>query len=67
MRFIKRLFKNLWKYLFLPIGVISIFSATDYSRKEIKAMTHKEVSDLISELQDDMLYNELMSYGLPNQ
>ena len=27
MRFIKRLFKNLWKYLFLPIGVISIFSA----------------------------------------
>ncbi|AXF38620.1 membrane protein [Staphylococcus phage Twillingate] len=27
IRFIKRLFKNLWKYLFLPIGVISIFSA----------------------------------------
>ena len=27
MRFIKRLFKNLWEYLFLPIGVISIFSA----------------------------------------
>ncbi|MGK8216908.1 hypothetical protein [Staphylococcus epidermidis] len=42
-------------------------SLTDYSRKEIKAMTHKEVSDLISELQDDILYNELMSYGLPNQ
>ena len=40
---------------------------TDYSRKEIKAMTHKEVSNLISELQDDILYNELMSYGLPNQ
>ncbi len=42
-------------------------SLTDYSRKEIKTMTHKEVSDLISELQDDILYNELMSYGLPNQ
>lgn len=42
-------------------------SLTDYSRKEIKAMTHKEVSNLISELQDDILYNELMSYGLPNQ
>ena len=42
-------------------------SLTDYSRKEIKAMTHKEVSNLISELQDDILYNELISYGLPNQ
>ena len=42
-------------------------SLTDYSRKEIKAMTHKEVSNLISELQDHILYNELMSYGLPNQ
>ena len=42
-------------------------SLTDYSRKEIKAMTHKEVSNLISELRDDILYNELMSYGLPNQ
>ena len=42
-------------------------SLTDYSRKEIKAMTHKEVSNLISELQDDILYNELMIYGLPNQ
>lgn len=42
-------------------------SLTDYSRKEIKAMTHKEASNLISELQDDILYNELMSYGLPNQ
>ena len=42
-------------------------SLTDYSRKEIKAMTHKEVSNLISELQDDILYNELLSYGLPNQ
>ena len=29
-------------------------SLTDYSRKEIKAMTHKEVSNLISELQDDI-------------
>ncbi|USL87143.1 hypothetical protein [Staphylococcus epidermidis] len=42
-------------------------SLTDYSRKEIKAMTHEEVSDLIDELRDDILYNELMSYGLPNQ
>ena len=38
-------------------------SLIDYSRKEIKAMTHKEVS----KLRDDILYNELMSYGLPNQ
>lgn len=30
-------------------------------------MTHKEVSNLIDELRDDILYNELMSYGLPNQ
>ena len=42
-------------------------SLTDYSRKEIKAMTHEEVSNLIDELRDDILYNELMSYGLPNQ
>lgn len=27
MKFINRLIKNLWEYLFLPIGVISIFSA----------------------------------------
>ena len=31
-------------------------SLTDYSRKEIKAMTHKR-SDLISELQDDIAYD----------
>lgn len=42
-------------------------SLTDYSRKEIKAMTHEEISNLIDELRDDILYNELMSYGLPNQ
>ena len=42
-------------------------SLTDYSRKEIKAMTYKEVSALINELQDDILYDELMSAGLPNQ
>ncbi len=48
-------------------GLQNQTSLTDYSRKEIKVMTHKEVSNLISELQDDILYNELMSYGLPNQ
>lgn len=42
-------------------------SLTNYSRKEIKAMTHKEVSSLINELQDDILYNEMMRCGLPNQ
>lgn len=42
-------------------------SLTDYSRKEIKAMTHKEISDLIDELNNDIAYDELMSAGLPNQ
>lgn len=42
-------------------------SLTDYSRKEIKAMTHKEISDLIDELNDDIAYDEVMSNGLPNQ
>ena len=42
-------------------------SITDYSRKEIKAMTHKEISDLIDELNDDIAYDEVMSNGLPNQ
>jgi len=42
-------------------------SLTDYSRKEIKAMTHKEISDLIDELNNDIAYDEVMSTGLPNQ
>ena len=42
-------------------------SLTDYSRKEIKAMTHKEISDLIDELNNDIAYNDVMSTGLPNQ
>ncbi|RIL69143.1 hypothetical protein BUY49_11515 [Staphylococcus devriesei] len=42
-------------------------SLTDYSRKEIKTMTHKEVSTLIDELNDDIAYNDVMSTGLPNQ
>ncbi|QIY36446.1 hypothetical protein [Staphylococcus hominis] len=42
-------------------------SLTDYSRKEIKAMTHKEISDLIDELNNDIAYDEVMSAGLPNQ
>lgn len=42
-------------------------SLTDYSREEIKAMTHKEVSNLIDELNNDMAYNDVMSTGLPNQ
>lgn len=42
-------------------------SLTDYSRKEIKAMTHKEISNLIDELNNDIAYNEVMSTGLPNQ
>ncbi len=49
------------------IGLQKQTSLTDYSREEIKVMTHKEVSNLISELKDDILYNELMSYSLPNQ
>jgi len=42
-------------------------SLTDYSRKEIKAMTHKEISDLIDELNNDIAYDEVMITGLPNQ
>lgn len=42
-------------------------SLTDYSRKEIKAMTHREISDLIDELNNDIAYDEVMSTGLPNQ
>lgn len=42
-----------------------------YSDKKIKAMSHKEVSGVIEKLQreidDDALYNECMSNGLPNQ
>ncbi|MCG1090154.1 hypothetical protein ACRS4C_00435 [Staphylococcus epidermidis] len=42
-------------------------SLTDYSRKEIKEMTHKEISDLIDELNNDIAHDEVMSTGLPNQ
>lgn len=42
-------------------------SLTNYSRKEIKVMTHKEISTLIDELKDDIAYNDVMSTGLPNQ
>lgn len=33
----------------------------------IKAMTHKEISDLIDELNNDIAYDEVMSAGLPNR
>ncbi|MCJ0924030.1 hypothetical protein MTW91_01865 [Mammaliicoccus sciuri] len=43
----------------------------EYEEHEIKAMNNKEISTAISELKkyiaEDDLYNECMSYGLPNQ
>lgn len=43
----------------------------DYTEKEIRNMSHNEISSVIDELKkaiaEDELYNECMSYGLPNQ
>ncbi|ELH0989232.1 hypothetical protein Q9917_001867 [Staphylococcus pseudintermedius] len=43
----------------------------EYGEQEIKAMNDQEISTVISELKRyisyDDLYNECMSYGLPNQ
>lgn len=43
----------------------------EYGEQEIKAMNDQEISKVISELKRyisyDDLYNECMSYGLPNQ
>lgn len=40
-------------------------------KKEIRNMNHNEISIVIDELKkaiaEDELYNECMSYGLPNQ
>lgn len=42
-----------------------------YTEKEIKNMSHNEIGTVIVELKkaiaEDELYNECMSYGLPNQ
>ena len=47
------------------------YGAEDYTEKEIKNMSHNEISIVIDELKkeiaEDELYNECMSYGLPNQ
>lgn len=47
------------------------YGSEDYTEKEIKSMSHKEISIVIDELKkaiaEDELYNECMSYGLPNQ
>ena len=47
------------------------YGAEDYTEKEIKNMSHNEISIVIDELKkaiaEDELYNACMSYGLPNQ
>ena len=47
------------------------YGTKDYTKKEIKNMSHNEISIVIDELKtaitEDELYNECMSYGLPNQ
>ncbi|WP_204236757.1 hypothetical protein [Mammaliicoccus sciuri] len=47
------------------------YDIEEYEEHEIKAMSNKEISTAISELKkyivEDDLYNECMSYGLPNQ
>ena len=47
------------------------YGAEDYTEKEIKRMNNSEISIVIDELKkaiaEDELYNECMSYGLPNQ
>ena len=47
------------------------YGAEDYTEKEIKRINNSEISIVIDELKkaiaEDELYNECMSYGLPNQ
>ncbi|MDW4382517.1 hypothetical protein QI097_00485 [Staphylococcus saprophyticus] len=47
------------------------YGSEDYTVKEIRNMSHNEISIVIDELKkaiaEDELYNECMSYGLPNQ
>lgn len=47
------------------------YGAEDYTEKEIKSMSYNEISIVIDEIKkaiaEDELYNECMSYGLPNQ
>lgn len=47
------------------------YGTKDYTKKEIKNMSNNEISIVIDELKtaiaEDDLYNECMSYGLPNQ
>lgn len=47
------------------------YGSEDYTEKEIRNMSHNEISVVIDELKkliaEDELYNECMSYGLPNQ
>lgn len=47
------------------------YGSEDYTIKEIRNMSHNEISIVIDELKkaiaEDELYNECMSYGLPNQ
>ncbi|OEK70840.1 hypothetical protein [Staphylococcus equorum] len=47
------------------------YGADDYTKKEIRNMSYNEISNVINELKkaiaEEELYNECMSYGLPNQ
>lgn len=47
------------------------YGVEDYTKKEIRNMSHKEINNIIYQLKkgidEEELYNECMSYGLPNQ
>lgn len=47
------------------------YGVEDYTEKEIRNMSHEETSNIIYQLKkgidEEELYNECMSYGLPNQ
>ena len=47
------------------------YGTDDYTKKEIRNMSYNEISNVINELKkaiaEEELYNECMSYGLPNQ
>lgn len=47
------------------------YGVEDYKKEEIRNMSHEEISNIIYQLKkgidEEELYNECMSYGLPNQ
>ncbi|UNP87079.1 hypothetical protein MNZ23_05615 [Staphylococcus equorum] len=47
------------------------YDSDEYTKLEIRKMSNKEISNIIDKLKkaivEEELYNECMSYGLPNQ